>query len=126
MRKLLFVALCAAACASSEEASQVTLTVSGIPAAADHLDVFVCSPSAASCTADNATVKYRPSFQPGALAGNTVDLAFAPLANAGAFDITVQAYDHNTPNVSSSNVPLASGTVSGSVPGTVALQVTLH
>jgi hypothetical protein len=126
-KKLFFFpfALVAAACSYSEETAQITVTVSNIPAAADHLDVFLCSPAVTSCTADNATRKYRPSFQPGALSSPKLDLAFAPVAD-GAFNVFVEAFDRTNPTPSATAPPLAKGSVSGLAPTLVSLQVTLQ
>ncbi len=128
MRKLLFIALLAAACSYSEEVAQISVTVSNIPAAADHLDVFLCSPAVSPCTADNATRKYRPSFQPGALSPPTIVLALAPVPD-GPFNLTVLAFDRTNPTPVAGATPLAAGTVSGTASGAgstpVSLQVTL-
>ncbi len=100
MRKLLLLALLATACSYSAETVQITLNVLNIPAKADHLDVFICSPAGSSCTATNATVTYRP----GSLTGT------------GAFTVVVDAFDRTNPTPNPAALPLASGTASGTVP----------
>ena len=131
MRRLLpLVALLAASCSYSEETAQIKVTVDGIPAAADHLDVVVtpsdtaavgknCSSTLTPAPAANATC-YRPTFQPEALAGGTLDLAFASPATTGTANISITAVDRASPLAqgSISNVPLPD-------PGTLA-KVTLH
>ena len=130
MRRLLpLVALLAAACSYSEETAQIFVHVAGIPAGADHLDVVVtpsdttvvgknCASTLTPAPAANATC-YRPTFQPEALTGGVLDLAFASPVTAGAFTVSVIASDR-TLN------PLAQGTVPGAMPALVDLQLTLH
>lgn len=128
MRNFLLVALlAAAACSWSEEQAQILLRVDGIPQEADHLDV-VLTPSdtgvkGANCpttvTSAPNSICYRPSFQPGALNPPGLDLAFAQPSASGTFSIAITASDR-------AGTSLASGTVSGNLPGPVNLQVTLH
>lgn len=126
---LLAMALCASACSYSEETAQIFVHVDGIPAGADHLDVVLtpsdttvagknCPSTLTPAPASNATC-YRPSFQPGAFGGGSLDLAFAQPAAAGSFTASISAADR-------AQTPLAQGTVSGALPGPVNLQVTLH
>lgn len=128
MRKVLLVALLAGAgCSYSEEQAQILLRVDAIPQAADHLDVVLTSSDTsvkgANCpttvTAAPNSICYRPTFQPGSLNPPGIDLAFAQPANSGTFQIAVTASDRNAS-------PLASGSVSGTLPGPVNLQLTLH
>ena len=129
MRALLILALLVAACSYSEEPAQVFVTVAGIPAAADHLDVVV-TPSDTTVTGKNcpATLTptpnanatcYRPSFQPQSLNGGSLDLSLAAPATAGTFTVAVSASDRTLNE-------LAKGTVPGTLPGPIDLQVTLH
>lgn len=121
--------LLAASCSYSEEPAQVFVHVAGVPTAADHLDVVVtpsdttvagknCPSTLTPAPAANATC-YRPSFQPEALNGGTIDLAFAAPAAAGTFTVAITASDRTL-------TQLAQGTISGALPGPVNLQVTLH
>lgn len=127
MRPLLLLALVAASCSYPEEVAQIFVQVSGIPSAADHLDVVV-TPSDTSVTgkncpstltptpAPNATC-YRPSFQPQSV--SALDLAFVAPAVAGTVKVAIIASDRNLN-------PLAQGSISGPLPGPVNLQITLH
>jgi hypothetical protein len=127
-KKLFFFpfALLLAGCSFSEEAAEITGTISNIPAAADHLDVFLCFPAVASCTADNATRKYRPSFQPGALSPPSIDVAFAPVPD-GTYSVAAFAFDHTNPTPSAGAFPLAKGSFPGGVaPTLVTFQITLQ
>jgi hypothetical protein len=130
MRKaLLIAALLASACSYSEETAQIFVHVDGIPASADHLDVVLtpsdtsvasknCSSALTPAPASNA-ICYRPSFQPESLASGSLDLAFAQPAAAGTFTVAISASDRTQSQ-------LAQGTVSGAMPSSVSLQVTLH
>jgi hypothetical protein len=130
MRNIVFIAvLLLSACSYSEETAQVDVTVDGIPAGADHLDVVVtpsdtsvtgrnCSSALTPAPPSNATC-YRPSFQPGALATGSLVLDFAAPSAAGTFTVDISASDRT-------QTSLAQGSVSGTLPGPSDLQVTLH
>jgi hypothetical protein len=104
------VALLAAACSYSADTAQIDLTVSNIPATADHLNVYVCT-AAGACTSDTAAISpnhiYRPWFKAGD--ASTIALQFASLS-AGTVTVVVEAMDPKIP------LPIAHGTVSGTVP----------
>lgn len=134
MRALLCGVLLCAACSYDAEKADVTLRVDGIPNDADHLDVVV-TPSDATVTgkncgsnvsATNATC-YRPSFQPVETGSplRSIDMAFAAPATAGTFTVSVTAASRDCPSVCVGG-GLATGTVSGTLPGPVDLHVTLQ
>jgi hypothetical protein len=114
-RRCLF-ALLFAACSYSEETADITVQVNGIPPAADRLTATV--------TPSDASVQpkvYHPTFQPvdPAAGPRSLQLAFTKPAPAGSFTVKIDATNRD-------NAALATGTVSGTIPGQQDLQVTLQ
>lgn len=128
MRRLALLVLLAA-CSYDAETASIFIHVDGVPATADHLNVVV-TPSDTTVTGKdncgtevtvpaNATC-YRPSFQPDALAGGAIDLAFSAPASAGSFTVAITASDRQLTQLAQGSIPTTS------LPGPVQLQVTLH
>jgi len=124
MRAFTLVALLAlAGCSWDQEKANIFVEVDGIPATADHLDV--------TFTPSDTTIQpsmYRPSFQPGALASGSLQLAFAAPSTTGTFTLSIEAGDMSCPTPCTSG--LAAGTTDPTAEPTgtavVNLQVTLH
>ena len=113
--RLCLLALLFAACSYSEETADITVQVKGIPPAADRLTATVTP-------ADTSVPKvYHPSFQPvdPAAGPRSLQLAFTKPAPAGSFTVKIDATNGD-------NAALATGTVSGTIPGQQDLQVTLQ
>ncbi len=127
MRALLLLALLASACSYGEESAQIFVRVDNVPAAADRL-VVVLTPSdttvagkncPTTVTAASNAICYQPSFQPGALNTNGLDLAFAQPSAAGAVTFDITAEDR-------AQSALAHGLLACTLPCPLNLQVTLH
>lgn len=115
MRPLLVLALASlCACSYPAEKADVVVQVSGIPRAADHLNVIVTPADPAVPPKD-----YHPAFQPDALPAGTLELDLTDPAPAGSFTVAITADDRNQSQ-------LAAGSVSGTLPGPLQLAVTLH
>ena len=125
MRTFFIVALLCAACSWDEEKPAIFVQVDGIPAAADHLDVTL-TPSDSSVQPKT----YRPSFQPGALAGGSIALSFAAPSATGTFSLQIVAADRACPSPCVATSGLASGSITGQAEpaagSTVNLEVALH
>jgi len=103
-----------AGCSWDPEQPNVTVHVNGIPtdpaAGVDHLNVTVTDSS-------NSPKQYRPTFQPGSLAGGSVDLAFT---------IATGPYTVNTVAADRTDATVKSGNGAGVVPGVTDLIITLQ
>ena len=115
MRALALAALIAlGGCSWDPEQPNVTVHVNGIPtdpaAGIDHLNVTVTDSS-------NSPKQYRPTFQPGSLAGGSIDLAFT--IATGAYTVTAVAADRTDATVKS-------GSGAGVVPAVTDLTITLQ
>jgi hypothetical protein len=127
--RLCLLALLAASCSYDAENASIFVHVDGIPQQADHLNVVV-TPSdtsvagknncGAEVTVASSVTCYRPSFQPGALPGGAIDLAFSAPASAGTFTVAITASDRQLTQLAQGSIPTTS------LPGPVNLQVTLH
>ncbi|SRR5258708_2885385 len=127
MRKLLLIALLAAACSYSDEKADIKVTVDLISVEADHLDVVLTysdtTVSSKNCSTDVSTAQhaicYRPSFQPGALNPPRMELDFAAASVTGTVTIDVTAKDKDFS-------PKGHGTKTANLPGPLDLQITLQ
>jgi len=127
--RLFLVALLAASCSYDAENASIFIHVDGVPQQADHLNVVV-TPSDTSVAGKNncgteVTVPgnatcYRPSFQPGAVPGGAIDLAFSAPASAGTFTAAITASDRQLTRLAQGTIPTTT------LPGPVHLQVTLQ
>jgi hypothetical protein len=110
---LILIGLLLASCSYPEEEADITVQVDGIPQAADHL-VVTLTPGVPPKT-------FHPTFQPvQPTAGlRSMELAFTQPAATGTFTVKIDAKDRI-------DTLLATGTVTGTLPGPVSRQVTLQ
>lgn len=97
------------ACSFDPLPANVRLSVTGIPADADHLDVLVTD-------FGSKTYERHPAFGTGELEGRSLELAFQ-IDNIGAVTVQVTALDH-------SQTPLAAKSETGTYDGSNTLLLT--